>query len=80
MINTQKALATNAYDVLVNGIAIERKDTKREAVAEAKRLANKSGMSYDGFISSPSKSSQPRSEFKGKYRAIPKGWQWGEKI
>lgn len=77
MIKVKKALAVNAYDILVNGISIGRKGTRREAVQVAKDMAQKAGVEYLGVERAPKKSKEV-SLFRSKYKAIPRGWTWGE--
>lgn len=77
MIKVKKALAVSAYDILVNNISIGRKGTRKEAVQVAKDMAQKAGVEYLGVERSPKKIKEA-TLFQSKYKAIPRGWKWGE--
>lgn len=77
MIKVKKALAVNAYDIFVNDISIGREVTRKEAVQVAKDMAQKAGVEYLG-VESPPKKNKEVSLFRSKYKAIPRGWTWGE--
>lgn len=77
-IYVKKALAVNAYDVIVNTISVGRRPQQWEAVEEAKRLAKLSGMEYIGVKRTP-KAKTEKSLFVSKHKAFPKGWKWGDK-